>query len=145
MSEWVVWEGEEDYTVEKGYEPEDYSIERRHEQQKGLNTKFCAHCGSSIHVEAEICPNCGVRVERVRSNDRKNPGLAAVFSFLFVGLGQIYNGQIGKGVVFFIFGVILTLSMLFIIGLILYPIFWIYNIYDAYNTAKRINAGEIRI
>lgn len=28
----------------------------------------------------------------------KNPGLAAVLSFFFMGLGQIYNGQIAKGV-----------------------------------------------
>jgi TM2 domain-containing membrane protein YozV len=27
----------------------------------------------------------------------KNPGLAAVASFFFSGLGQIYNGEIGKG------------------------------------------------
>jgi TM2 domain-containing membrane protein YozV len=28
----------------------------------------------------------------------KNPGLAAVLSFFISGLGQIYNGQIAKGV-----------------------------------------------
>ena len=28
----------------------------------------------------------------------KNPGLAAVLSFFYCGLGQIYNGQIGKGI-----------------------------------------------
>lgn len=28
---------------------------------------------------------------------KTDPGLAAVFSFLFSGLGQIYNGQIRKG------------------------------------------------
>lgn len=31
---------------------------------------------------------------------QKNPGLAAVLSFLFCGLGQIYNGQFGKAVAF---------------------------------------------
>lgn len=30
----------------------------------------------------------------------KNPGIAAVLSFLITGLGQIYNGQIGKGIGF---------------------------------------------
>ena len=29
---------------------------------------------------------------------KKNPGLAAVASFFFAGLGQIYNGEILKGV-----------------------------------------------
>lgn len=76
--------------------------------------------------------------------ERKNEGLAAVLSFLFVGLGQIYNGQIGKGILFIIVGVVAVLSMLILIGFILYPLFWIYNIYDAYSTAKEINAGTIR-
>jgi membrane-bound metal-dependent hydrolase YbcI (DUF457 family) len=29
---------------------------------------------------------------------QKSPGVAAVLSFLITGLGQIYNGQIGKGI-----------------------------------------------
>jgi TM2 domain-containing membrane protein YozV len=76
--------------------------------------------------------------------ERKSEGLAAVLSFLFVGLGQIYNGQIGKGILFIVLGVIFVFTMLFLIGFILYPLFWIYNIYDAYNTARQINAGQIR-
>jgi len=81
----------------------------------------------------------------VPPTQQKNPGIAAVLSFLFVGLGQIYNGQIGKGLAFFVLGIVLAMSMFIIIGLILYPIFWIYTIYDAYNTAKKINTGEIRV
>lgn len=76
--------------------------------------------------------------------ERKSEGLAAVLSFLFVGLGQIYNGQIGKGILFIVVGVVAVLSMLILIGFLLYPLFWIYNIYDAYTTAKEINAGTIR-
>ncbi len=76
---------------------------------------------------------------------RKNEGLAAVLSFLFTGLGQIYNGQIGKGLAFIVPGIVFAVTILFLVGLILYPVFWIYNIYDAYNTAKKINAGEIKV
>ena len=32
----------------------------------------------------------------------KNPGLAAVLSFFYMGLGQIYNGQISKGIIFIV-------------------------------------------
>src|SRR5713226_2365196 len=32
----------------------------------------------------------------------KSAGLAGVLSFLWCGLGQIYNGQIGKGVLFIV-------------------------------------------
>ena len=92
-----------------------------------------------------------------------NPGLAAVFSFIFSGLGQIYNGQILKGLFVMAFsavGMILVIigfiqigfciiselfgggelllgSILMIVGFILITIFGIYNIYDAYNTAKK--------
>ena len=106
-------------------------------------TKFCQHCGAKIAFEAEICPKCGVRVkEPSASPEKKNPGLAAILSFFFTGLGQIYNGQIGKGIIFGIIGFILALTILIGIGLFLYPLFWVYNLYDAYNTAKKINAGE---
>ena len=109
-------------------------------------TKFCQHCGKKISTEAEICPKCGVRVKEAPSHhEKKNSGLAAVLSFLFVGLGQIYNGQIGKGILFIIIGVVLIFSMILLIGFILYPIFWILNIYDAYETAKKINAGKIKV
>lgn len=76
--------------------------------------------------------------------EKKNEGLAAILSFLFLGLGQIYNGQIGKGILFIILGVVFVLMFLVLIGIPLYVIFWVYNIYDAYNTAKQINAGYIK-
>jgi TM2 domain-containing membrane protein YozV len=76
--------------------------------------------------------------------ERKSPGIAAVLSFLFTGLGQIYNGQIGKGIGFVVLGVVFLLTVLVLIGFILYPVFWIYNIYDAYSTAKKINAGIVK-
>jgi len=69
----------------------------------------------------------------------KNPGVAAVLSFFFTGLGQIYNGQIGKGIAFIVVGVVNLLLMLVIIGFITAPIFWIFNIYDAYKSAEKFN------
>lgn len=108
----------------------------------GREMKFCQHCGARIYVEAEICPNCGVRVKTIPVyTEKKSSGIAAVLSFLFTGLGQIYNGQIGKGIAFMIIGFILAGTILILIGFILYPLFWIYTIYDAYSTAEKINAG----
>ena len=91
------------------------------------------------------------------------PGMAAVLSFIFNGLGQIYNGQIKKGlfVIFlstlsifiFIIGAILIGLWLFgkiiistqlisgflllFLGLIFICILGIWSIFDAYNVAKR--------
>jgi TM2 domain-containing membrane protein YozV len=95
--------------------------------------------------------------------ERSHPGMAAVLSFVFNGLGQIYNGQIKKGlaIIFFsslsmfifIIGAILigfwlfgkTISswqiisgvLLFSFGLVLICVLGIWSIFDAYNVAKR--------
>ena len=110
-------------------------------------TKYCVNCGALIDKNAEICPRCGVRVAPpptapVLRAERKSPGIAAVLSFIFIGLGQIYNGEIGKGILFLILGVVFVFMMLVLIGFLLYPLFWIYNIYDAYTTAEKINRAQ---
>ncbi len=117
-------------------------------------TKFCVNCGAQIDARAEICPKCGVRVAPPPppqapqppqyNSEKKNEGLAAILSFLFIGLGQIYNGQIGKGIVMLVVGVVFAMMIIILIGIPLYLVLWVYGIYDAYNTAKQINAGQIR-
>lgn len=99
---------------------------------------YCKNCGAQIDDRAEICPKCGVR-NRASSAGGKNPGVAAIASVIFPGLGQIYNGEIGKGIMFVIIGTVFALLMIVVIGFLLFPPFLIYNIYDAYKTAERIN------
>ncbi|MBU2101982.1 MAG: hypothetical protein KKF80_01150 [Candidatus Omnitrophica bacterium] len=55
--------------------------------------------------------------------------MATVLSFIIGGLGQIYNGQIAKGIV------LLLTSWLVI------P--WVIGIFDAYHVASKIRSGEI--
>jgi TM2 domain-containing membrane protein YozV len=69
----------------------------------------------------------------------KSAGLAAVLSFIIPGVGQIYNGQILKGLIIFVIQAINAALMSIIIGFITYPIVLIYAVYDAYRTAERIN------
>lgn len=69
----------------------------------------------------------------------KNPGLAAVLSFFFMGLGQIYNGQIAKGVAFIVIYSISWMFVVLLIGLITTPILWMYGMYDAHHSAEKIN------
>lgn len=96
-------------------------------------------------------------------NHNPNPGFAAVLSFVFSGLGQIYNGQILKGLFLVALSTASLLSIivgavligywlinrslekfilsfgsaLFAIGLILVMIVGIYSILDAYKFAKK--------
>lgn len=70
----------------------------------------------------------------------KSPGLAAVLSFFICGLGQIYNGQIVKGLIFLVAYVVSWFMMWVLIGFITTPILWIWGIVDAYQKAQKINA-----
>lgn len=92
-----------------------------------------------------------------------NPGLSAILSFLYNGLGQLYNGQIKKGLLIISFtssGIILTVLGAVLIGhYLLAKLVWrlelicglalllagmllicgigSYSIIDAYNSARR--------
>ncbi|UZE92655.1 MAG: zinc ribbon domain-containing protein [Methanosarcinales archaeon] len=112
--------------------------------------KYCSECGAIIKKAAEICPKCGTRViglskTHIQTVQLKNPGLAALASFLWCGAGQVYNGQILKGIILLIAYVISIVLIIIGIGLITTPLLWIYGIYDAYKTAEKINAGDIVI
>lgn len=63
-----------------------------------------------------------------------DPALAGVFSFIITGAGQLYNGEIAKGLGLFIAAVI-CIFIFFPIALI--P--WVFSIFDAVNTAKLLN------
>lgn len=105
--------------------------------------KYCSNCGSELSYLAERCPDCGARhtstVGPYEKEHQKSPGLAALLSGLIPGLGQVYNGQVGKGVlilIFFMFSVILVINILFFFRYVLPLIIWSYGIYDAYQTAE---------
>ena len=96
-------------------------------------------------------------------SEKSHPGMAAVLSFIFNGLGQIYNGQIKKGLFtiflstvsllifiigavligFWIFGKVISSAQIiygvlfFSSGLIFICIIGIWSILDAYNVAKK--------
>lgn len=74
----------------------------------------------------------------------KDPGLAAVLSFFFSGLGQIYNGQILKGLLFMAVQAINLVLMLVLVGFFTGFIVWIWAMVDAYTSAELINARGAR-
>ncbi len=70
----------------------------------------------------------------------KSAGLAAVLSFFISGLGQIYNGQILKGLITIVVQVINGVLTTILIGWIPLAIVWVWAIIDAYREAEKINA-----
>lgn len=69
----------------------------------------------------------------------RSPILAAVLSLIVAGLGQIYNGQITKGVVFIVLQIINGALTTVLIGWILMPIVGLWAMIDAYLVAKSNN------
>lgn len=81
-------------------------------------------------------------------NPPKSPALAGVLSFFFPGTGALYNGQISKGLIFIlIFAGLVTMQTTGegqpFAGLILAG-FYIFQIIDAAQTAKRINLKALQ-
>lgn len=68
------------------------------------------------------------------NNELRSPSTAALLSTFFPGAGQLYNGQVGKGMAFF---------MATVVSLVFGPLFvipYVWSIVDSYNTSRRINA-----
>lgn len=66
----------------------------------------------------------------------KSPAASALLSAMIPGAGQLYNGQVGKGLAFFFISLLMvaTPPMLFV------P--WMWGIIDAYNTTRRQNLQQ---
>jgi uncharacterized membrane protein len=99
------------------------------------------------------------------AENKPHPGVAAVLSFVFNGLGQVYNGEIKKGLILIslsalcmlliIVGGILAIFwlakgslvsrsfivslLIFVLGTVLAAIIGIFSIFDAYQTARKLN------
>lgn len=69
----------------------------------------------------------------------RNPIIAAILSLIVAGLGQIYNGQLLKGVLFIIAQVINGLLLYVLVGFVTMPLVGLWAVLDAYLVAKRDN------
>ncbi|BAI61434.1 conserved hypothetical protein [Methanocella paludicola SANAE] len=90
---------------------------------------------------------------------RKEPLISLILSFFFPGLGQIYNGQMKKGIILIVAYLALWIGMFIVyfagtvvtmgvgalccLPVLLVPMAeWVYGMYDAYKVANMINRGE---
>lgn len=120
-----------------------------------MSTVTCPQCGAEAADDVQFCPRCGLargqqaaapvtpaapQVIVVRSG--KSAGLAAVLSFFWPGLGQIYNGQILGGLVLMVVYVLSVLSIAIMVGIVTTPILWLYGIFQAKGKADQINRRQ---
>jgi len=69
----------------------------------------------------------------------RNPIIAAVLRLIVAGLGQIYNGQITKGVLFIVAQIINGALLYVAIGFVTMPLVGLWAVIDAYLVARRNN------
>ena len=134
----------------------------------------CMNCGRAVCSDCSLdiagkmtCKACAEKLAtQCVTVPKKEPALALALSLIggfvsgmFIGLGQLYNGQIKKAVILSVAHVLLgfTLVVLFILvaivtlgfgaicclPILIFPLaLWLYAMYDAYVTAEKINKGE---
>jgi len=108
-------------------------------QSPRTSTKAATTQNSNVNAETAKTTNTD-RTAKYAAEGKgktKNTFLSTILSFIIPGLGQIYNGQIFKGVIIF-FAFLITF-----ITCICPIIIWIYGMYDAFNTSVKINNGEL--
>lgn len=120
----------------------------------GPDEVYCRDCGSVIAARAELCPECGIRQRDPPSSglddaiesltEGGNPFVAGVLSALFPGLGQLYNRELEKALLVIVASFLAGLSALVLVGFVLFPLVWLYAVWDAYRVADRQGAdGEL--
>jgi TM2 domain-containing membrane protein YozV len=112
----------------------------------GERTKYCHKCGAMIDYKYDVCPSCGARqpaMPEMRPRIVKNPMLAALLSLLITGAGQVYVGEVWRGVAFFLtvftIGALLEPYVSFDTLMVIGVAFAIVSAYDAYRLAKARN------
>ena len=75
----------------------------------------------------------------------KNPVLAAILSFIVTGLGQLYNGDLKKAIIFFVVQALVLWGSKGRIGTLISVGIWAYGIYDAYTSAAQTGSGSTGI
>ena len=79
----------------------------------------CPSCSKEVSTEAFFCPHCGHPFKTPPPERKWSPGVAAVLSLVIPGAGQIYKGQILRGLVW-LFVVVLGYFLFIIPGVILH-------------------------
>lgn len=137
-----------------------------------MHLKPCPECQQLTAADNDVCPYCGYQFtqpagegqsanrslgRRVQKKEIRNPLIAALCAFLFMGWGQWYNGRTAEGIYIIaanmgilIVGIMLmyvvrgssmiTTAIAAVTGLMVLVI-WVYSIATAYNTARGINRG----
>lgn len=113
------------------------------EAERQIEMKKCPACAEVILAEARKCKHCGEvldaslisqRLAVASSTPAQKNGMAAALSLFLPGAGQVYKGEVGKGLWILIKTAICGCTMIL---LPLAIIFWIRSVRDAYSGSAR--------
>ena len=67
--------------------------------------QYCSSCGEPIKKQAEICPECGVRVQAQAPTGDKDRVTAGIFALLLGGFGvhHFYLGNTTRAIIYLLF------------------------------------------
>ncbi len=120
------------------------------------DAKYCSSCGASLHVDIsdDATSNQNIPSEEEKQLDvsdisvKKSPSTAAILSFLFLGSGQVYNGQLPPAILLLVVnfvGVLVAGIYNWVLGGIIIIAAYLGSITHAYSTAKKMNNGSIAV
>ena len=72
---------------------------------------------------------------------RRNPVIAALLSLIIPGLGQVYAGDLYRGLALFAALVVSLCLIALVIGFFTFLATWIFAVSDAYKMVKKQNNG----
>lgn len=118
----------------------------------GQEKKFCAKCGQAVNADQAICLGCGCALTQMGNgmNNFQNAGqktihasgksasTAVLLTCLITGLGQMYLGQVLKGVVILLATIVIG-ALTAGVGSI---VIWIIAMIDASKIGKKLEAGQ---
>ena len=126
-----------------------------------MATTFCTKCGSP--GEGAFCADCGqardpalAPAEHIRlqagnlaladaiRRSKERHGVPALLSFFIPGLGQMVKGEILSGLVVMVAMFVSAMLTMFVIGVPMLVIFWVWQLYDAYTAPDAATRRELK-
>ena len=117
----------------------------------GTEKNFCASCGKRVNANQAVCINCGCALTnksrklslggKTISSGEKSAQKATLLSCVLVGAGQMYLGQVYKGIALLASAIIINILTFWAFG-IFGMIIWIIAMIDANKIGKKIEAGQ---
>lgn len=92
----IVLDGEESHPVYSSA-----GLAKQSKFETATRTKKCPHCEGEVSDTATKCRHCGEFLNAQAEKKKKLP-VAALLSFLFAGIGQVYKGEIVAGIIMFL-------------------------------------------